>query len=436
MSKKKKSGGLGEIPISLVLLLAGLGYWWLIYLGNLNTLWSQVHAQVQTVMLSSAPSLTPEPIQPSPSLSPSPSKPSQSSGVAQRIAGSSAPAPSPSEPASSSSLQPQATAVPSLTVEPAIANAQIPPVWEKKPMRGIYLSRYQATNNASEQTIRDRVRYYKSQGMNTIIQGVWGNGCTMYNSIILQQTLGFRSCPNQFQDQWLDWMIDEAEKQGMQVHAYFEKGIKIDKNSPILELARSRKWLVPGIDKTYAAVDHYVLDVEIPEVANLFRQISSEFVRRYPKIHAVQWDDYLGYHAKLPGQTDRTAHLTQFVLQMQADVKKTNPAVSFDVCHHNPYWAKRYFAADWERWKVDRAFIQVYNDKNFQEEMGYVEKYSGIAIADTQLHRLPDLLKNPKIKNILIFPFNGKPEQAAAMTLETARQSAIDQKTGAKSPLH
>ncbi|HAC62278.1 MAG TPA: porin [Cyanothece sp. UBA12306] len=40
--------------------------------------------------------------------------------------------------------------------------------WEKKVIRGIYLSRYQITNNASEQTIRQRVRYYKSRGINTI----------------------------------------------------------------------------------------------------------------------------------------------------------------------------------------------------------------------------------------------------------------------------
>ena len=409
MSKKQKGWGLGDIPISLLLLLAGLGYWWLIYLGNFNKFWIQVQALMPSL---ESPAPTPSPIQslslPSPSPSPSPeafSPPSEQQP-------SSFAAPSPTRQPSPSSPDPT-----------AIANAPIPPAWEKKPMRGIYLSRYQATNNASEQTIRERVRYYKSQGINTIIQGVWGNGCTMYNSIILQQTLGFKSCPNQFQDQWLDWMIDEAEKQGMQVHAYFEKGIKIDKNSPILDLARSRKWLVPGVDKTYAAVDHYVLDVEIPEVANLFRQISSEFVRRYPKIDAVQWDDYLGYHADLPGRVDRTAHLTQFVLQMRTEVKKANPAVSFDICHHNPYWAKRYFAADWEKWQVNRVFIQVYNDKNFREEMPYAEKYAGVAIADTQLHRLPDLLKNPKIKHVLIFPFSGNPEQAAALTLEKAHST-------------
>ncbi|MFM7364499.1 MAG: hypothetical protein ACKO11_08390 [Cuspidothrix sp.] len=31
-----------------------------------------------------------------------------------------------------------------------------------------------------------------------------------------------------------------------------------------------------GIDKTYSGIDHYVLDVEIPEVANLFKNILVE----------------------------------------------------------------------------------------------------------------------------------------------------------------
>ncbi len=400
MSKKKPLGFLGEIPISVWLLILGAGYWWLIHLGNGGRLWSQAQAMLP---------------------------------IAQSV-----PANSPNE----TSIASPTTAPPrpaNLTLKPKVAASPIAPVkstpiaptkpivastvsaWEQKTIRGIYLSRYQVTNNASEQMIRDRVRYYKAQGINTIIQGVWGNGCTMYDSIIMQQTLGFRSCPNEFQDQWLDWMIDEAQQQGMQVHAYFEKGIKIDKNSPIFELAKSRKWLVPGIDKTYPAVDHYVLDVEIPEVANLFRQISSEFVRKYPKINAVQWDDYLGYHAELPGQVDRTAHLTQFVLQLRSDIKKANPQVSFDICHHNPYWAKRYFAADWENWKPDRAFLQVYNDQNFDDEMGYVEQSGGIAIGENQLHRLKALVDNPKIKHILIFPVGGNPEKAAAMTQEKSR---------------
>jgi uncharacterized lipoprotein YddW (UPF0748 family) len=210
-------------------------------------------------------------------------------------------------------------------------------------------------------------------------------------------------------------LIDEAHKQRMEVHAYFEKGIKIDKNSPIFDEAVAKRWIVPGVDRTYAGIEHYVLDMEISEISNFFRQISVEFVQKYPNIDAVQWDDYLGYHAGLPGKVDRTAHLTQFVRQMRSDMKKANPKVSFDLCHHNPYWSKRYFAADWLNWDVDRVFIQTYNDANFSQELDYAEKYAGAAISDRQLYRLKELVKNPKIKGVLVFALSGKPEETAAL---------------------
>lgn len=386
MPPKKENDGCGcaSVPISLILVLLGVGYWGFTHLDRLN-----ISKFLPNNEQPSPPNLTPAPKERVPVANSSPPQ------VSPTATPTTNPPVSPSPVTSFKSPSPQTP-------------------WEKKEIRGIYLSRYQATNNANEQTIRSRVRYYRQQGINTIIQGVWGNGCTMYNSEVLQQTFDYKSCPNQFKEQWLDWLIDEAHKQGMQVHAYFEKGIKLDKNSPIFDEAISKRWIVPGVDRTYAGIDHYVLDVEIPEVANLFKKISVEFVQKYPTIDAVQWDDYLGYHAELPGKVDRTTHLTNFVRQMRADIKKANPTVSFDLCHHNPYWGKRYFAADWSNWDVDRVFIQTYNDANFNQELDYADKYAGVAISDQQLSRLKELMNNPKIKSVLLFPSSGKPEETAA----------------------
>jgi uncharacterized lipoprotein YddW (UPF0748 family) len=381
--QKKEPNGCGclNIPLSVIILILGGGYWWFNQQGFSAI--SKFLSQNERVTANISP--------PSPTASPTPTK-----SISKPIILPAKPQETPVK-----TIQQQKTPLP-------------PTPWEKKVIRGIYLSRYQATNNADEQTIRQRVRYYKAQGINTIIHGVWGNGCTMYKSAVMQQTLGYDSCPNQFQGQWLNWLIDEAHKQGMQVHAYFEKGIKLDKNSPIFDLAVTKKWLVPGIDKTYSGIDHYVLDVENPEVAAFFKNILVEFVKKYPNIDAVQWDDYLGYHAELPGKVDRTANLTEFVQQMTSSMKQANSSVSFDICHHNPYWAKRYFAADWEKWGVNRVFIQAYNDKNFDEELNYAKKYAGVAITDYQLIRLKSLINNPNIQSILIFPFAGNPEKTAS----------------------
>jgi uncharacterized lipoprotein YddW (UPF0748 family) len=381
-SKDKKGCGCGSIPlVVLIPAIGGIG-WWLSQQGDLRRfLPAQLQASSSPVSV-----LSPSPIATTPSIQRS------SVSIATGSPGRSSPSP---------------TAIPSATL-PIFQAA-----WEQKVMRGIYMSRYQVTNNTDEATIRSRVRAYKAQGINTILQGVWGNGCTMYHSPVMQKTLGFDSCPNLYQAQWLNWMIDEAHQQGMQVHAYFERGIKIDKTSPIYNIAVSRNWLVPGIDKTYPGIDHYVLDVSKPEVASFLVEIMGEFVQKYPKIDALQWDDYLAYHADLPGNIDRTPQLTTLVQQMVAKVKQNNPKVSFDICHHNPYWAKRYFAADWQKWGVNRVFIQAYNETNFTEELNYAQQYNGIAISEKQFQRLPALLANPKIKSILIFALDGNPTKAA-----------------------
>jgi uncharacterized lipoprotein YddW (UPF0748 family) len=405
---QKQGGGCSRIPLSLILVVLGGSYWWLIHQGNISKVAkflpnfkSETTTALPIVDAKMVDKSDPMPKSIEPIITPEPivSTIPQDAGYANEIA-----------------KKPQLKSLPT----PVGTKS----TWDKKAIRGIYLSRYQITNNASEATIRQRVRYYHSQGINTIIHGVWGNGCTMYNSAVMQQMLGAKSCPNLFQDPWLEWTIDEAHKQGMQVHAYFEKGIKIDKNSPIFEMAVAKKWLVPGVDRTYAKVDHYVLDVEVPEVANLFKKMLAEFVTKYPKIDAVQWDDYLGYHAELPGKVNRTNSLTKFVQQMISEMKAANPAVSFDICHHNPYWAKRYFAADWENWKVDRVFIQDYNEKNFKDELNYVVKYEGVAITDNQLHRLKELTDNPRIKSVLIFPLGGKPEDTAARVQKTIESNS------------
>jgi Glycosyl hydrolase-like 10 len=418
MPNKKENPGCGcaNIPISFLVVLLGLGYWGFTNLERLNIgklLPESVSKFLPINQQQPAPNFTPAPQHPVAVANDAPRQvmPTETPKTKPQTSPSPVtPAPSASPKTETPKTKPQASPSP-VTPAPSVS-PQTP--WEQKQIRGIYLSRYQVTNNASEQTIRERVRYYRKQGINTIIHGVWGNGCTMYNSEVMQQTFGFKSCPNQFQEQWLDWLIDEAHKQGMQVHAYFEKGIKIDKNSPIFDTAIAKKWVVPGVDRTYPGIEHYVLDVEIPEVADLFKKISVEFVKKYPQIDAVQWDDYLGYHAELPGKVDRTTHLTNFVRQMRADIKKVNPRVSFDLCHHNPYWGKRYFAADWANWGVDRAFIQIYNDANFKQELEYAVNYQGVAISDQQLNRLPELISNPKIQSILVFPSDGKPEQTAA----------------------
>lgn len=50
----------------------------------------------------------------------------------------------------------------------------------------------------------------------------------------------------------------------MEVHAYFEKGIKLDQDSPVFDRAIAENWIIPGVDRTYEGVEDYLLDVDYP----------------------------------------------------------------------------------------------------------------------------------------------------------------------------
>nr|WP_322654379.1 hypothetical protein [Nostoc sp. CmiVER01]MDZ8124227.1 hypothetical protein [Nostoc sp. CmiVER01] len=163
MSRQKKPIGCGcaNIPFSVIIVILGGGYWWFSQKENLDI--SKLLPKNQQINI--------------PILNPSPTASSTPTVSLSSI-------PNPilnNNQASVKTIQNQKASLP-------------PTLWEKKVIRGIYLTRYQITNNADEQTISERVRYYHSQGINTIIYGVWGNGCTMYNSEVMQQTLGYKSC--------------------------------------------------------------------------------------------------------------------------------------------------------------------------------------------------------------------------------------------------
>jgi len=97
----------------------------------------------------------------------------------------------------------------------------------------------------------------------------------------------------------------------------------------------------------------------------IYLKISS---RVCPKLHyAVQWDDYLGYHAELPSKIDRTAKLTKFVQQMITAMKKlTLQLVLIFVII--TLLAKQYFAVDWKNGMSIECLFK-HNEANFKEEL-------------------------------------------------------------------
>jgi hypothetical protein len=156
MSPKKASGcGCANIPISLILIISGGSYWWFIHLGNINTVIKLLPSNISQLLPNNQQTTAPI-LKPKPSVSTSIVNPD--SRKVQAI------------PIDISTTKPQASPLPvtaqksspfSDSKQPLASSLPLPQTpWNKKAIRGIYLSRYQVTNNADEQTIRSRVRYY------------------------------------------------------------------------------------------------------------------------------------------------------------------------------------------------------------------------------------------------------------------------------------
>ncbi|MBK1990685.1 hypothetical protein A0J48_024750 [Sphaerospermopsis aphanizomenoides BCCUSP55] len=132
-NKKKEPSGCGcaNIPLSVIIAILGGGYWLFTQRANIDIgkLVSQVQ-QFSSPILNSTPIASPIP---TPSLSSTANiTPNQKQSITTTITPPATPLlPTPAK------IPPQTTSLP--------ANP-----WQKKVIRGIYLSRYQITNNADE----------------------------------------------------------------------------------------------------------------------------------------------------------------------------------------------------------------------------------------------------------------------------------------------
>lgn len=152
----------------------------------------------------------------------------------------------------------------------------------------------------------------------------------------------------------LQFMLDEAHKRGMKVHAWFNpyrvsvntKPVTIDKlNRTLSQQPASVYVLHPDWIRT--AGDRFVLDPGIPEVRDWITSIVAEVVANYD-IDGVQFDDY--FYAESPGsvlndsqtfksygqhfgsKADwRRDNTKQLVGQVSRTIKKLKPDVEFGV---------------------------------------------------------------------------------------------------------
>ncbi|MFB5744928.1 glycoside hydrolase family 10 protein [Cedecea sp. S5-13] len=245
------------------------------------------------------------------------------------------------------------------------------PAQNNQPMRGVWLATVSRLDwppvssvngssasgriNQQQQALKDKLDKLKSLGINTVFFQVKPDGTALWHSKILPWSDMLTG--NIGEDPGYDplqFMLDEAHKRGMKVHAWFNPYRVSTNTTPGTVAALNRTLsLQPASvfvlhrDWIRTSGDRFVLDPGIPEVRDWITSIVAEVVSHYA-IDGVQFDDY--FYTESPGSTlndnqtyrtygqgyaskaDWRRHNTQLLIeQVSRTIRQLKPGVEFGV---------------------------------------------------------------------------------------------------------
>lgn len=279
-------------------------------------------------------------------------------------------------------------------------------------MRGVWLATVSrldwppvASVNASSPAIRiiqqqealtGKLDKLKSLGINTIFFQVKPDGTALWPSKILpwSDMLTGKIGEDPGYDP-LQFMLDEAHKRGMKVHAWFNPyRVSVNtKPSTVTELNRTLSQNPASVfvlhrDWIRTAGDRFVLDPGIPEARSWITSIVAEVVARYP-IDGVQFDDY--FYAESSGsmlndsetfkkqgqgfgsKADWRRHNTQLLIeQVSRTIKQLKPEVEFGVSPAG-VWRNRSHDAAGSDTRGAAAYDEAYADTRLWVQQGLLD---------------------------------------------------------------
>ncbi|WP_241898923.1 MULTISPECIES: glycoside hydrolase family 10 protein [unclassified Erwinia] len=174
------------------------------------------------------------------------------------------------------------------------------------PVSSINVSRAERRIAQQQQSLKDKLDQLKSLGVNTLFFQVKPDGTALWRSKILpwSDMLTGKIGADPGYDP-LQFVLDEAHKRGIKVHAWFNP-YRISVNTSASTVAALNRTLsqqpasifVLHHDWIRTAGDRFVLDPGIPAVRDWITSIVAEVVEHYP-VDGVQFDDY--FYAESPG---------------------------------------------------------------------------------------------------------------------------------------
>lgn len=223
------------------------------------------------------------------------------------------------------------------------------------PVSSVNVSSAALRISQQQQALKDKLDKLKSLGINTVFFQIKPDATALWPSKILpwSDMLTGKIGQDPGYDP-LQFMLDEAHKRGIKVHAWFNPyRVSVNtKASTVAELNRTVSLHPASVfvlhpDWIRTSGDRFVLDPGIPEARDWITSIVSEVVARYP-IDGVQFDDY--FYTESPGsalndnqtysrygqgfasKADWRRHNTQLLIeQVSRTIKQLKPDVQFGV---------------------------------------------------------------------------------------------------------
>lgn len=264
------------------------------------------------------------------------------------------------------------------------------------PVNSINASSAESRNRQQQKALTDKLDELKSLGVNTVFFQVKPDGTALWPSKILpwSDMLTGKIGQDPGYDP-LQFMLDEAHKRGMKVHAWFNPyRVSVNlKPGTEAELNRTLSLHPASVfvlhrDWVRTSGDRYVLDPGIPEARDWITSIVAEVVARYP-VDGVQFDDY--FYTESPGATLndtatfrkygqgfaskadwRRNNTEQLIEQVSRAIKQLKPEVEFGVSPAG-VWRNRSFDPAGSDTRGAAAYDESYADTRRWVQQGLLD---------------------------------------------------------------
>ncbi|MEM7379914.1 MAG: family 10 glycosylhydrolase [Bacteroidota bacterium] len=260
-------------------------------------------------------------------------------------------------------------------------------------LRGVWLTDVASKALDSREGIKQAVSNCKNAGFSQIYVVVWNRGYTLYPSEVMQTAFG-KKVSSRFQDRdILKELIEEAHKQQIEVHAWFEFGFSSsyqEEDGGHIIRAKPYWAALDNQGKLVSKNGFQWMNAFHPEVQDFLLSLILEVIRNY-NIDGIQGDDRLpanpstaGYdpytlelykkenNDAIPPQDYKDAvwvdwranKLNDFARRIYSEVKDTDPNVIVSMAPSIFPWSKQEYLQDWPTWLengwVDYVIPQVY----------------------------------------------------------------------------